>query len=174
MENGSVPAENGGKKRTGLVVIIIIIVFLAFKTLFSGVDTEEFESVEEDNLTPSEDTYTLMVYMCGSDLESDDGYATEDLAEMINSKIDDKINVIVETGGAKSWQKYGIANSRNQIYQVKNGELNILENNFNTKYMTDVSNLKSFIKYGEEKFPADHYSLVLWDHGGGAISRILL
>ena len=48
------------------------------------------------------DTVTLMVYLCGSDLESEHSMATADLNEMLHANLnDDKVNIIVETGGAK-------------------------------------------------------------------------
>ena len=48
-------------------------------------------------------TFTLMVYMCGTDLESDGGLATADLREMIASgvKPGGKLTVYVQTGGTK-------------------------------------------------------------------------
>ncbi|MBR5047245.1 MAG: peptidase C11, partial [Eubacterium sp.] len=41
------------------------------------------------------DTVTIMLYMCGTDLESRSGMATSDLVEMANAKLSDKINLIV-------------------------------------------------------------------------------
>ena len=45
------------------------------------------------------DTVTVMVYMCGTDLESNYGMATSDLQEMMNATISSNVNVSVETGG---------------------------------------------------------------------------
>jgi hypothetical protein len=51
-----------------------------------------------------QDKVTVMVYMCGTDLESNYGMATSDLNEMAAAKIDaDKVNVIVYTGGCARW-----------------------------------------------------------------------
>ena len=46
-----------------------------------------------------------MVYMCASDLESEGGYATDDISEMLDATVDSKINLIIETGGTTQWQK---------------------------------------------------------------------
>ena len=62
------------------------------------------------------DTVTLMVYMCGTDLESKSGMASNDLKEMANAALSDKVNIIVETGGCKEWKTSGISNTVNQIY----------------------------------------------------------
>lgn len=45
------------------------------------------------------DTVTVMVYMCGTDLESRSGMATSDLQEMVNATIGNNVNLIVYTGG---------------------------------------------------------------------------
>lgn len=116
------------------------------------------------------DEVTIMVYMCGTDLESKSGMATADLQEMCNAKLSDKINLIVETGGCKGWKTKGISNSVNQIYQIKKGKLVSLDDNFNSLAMTDSSNLTDFINYCSQSFPADRYELIMWDHGGGSIS----
>ncbi|MBO4387267.1 MAG: hypothetical protein J5817_09700, partial [Treponema sp.] len=55
------------------------------------------------------DSVTIMVFMCGTDLESRNGMASNDLAEMAASNLG-KINLIVYTGGCKSWRTKGISN----------------------------------------------------------------
>ncbi len=48
-------------------------------------------------------TQTIMVYMVGSDLESEYSLGTKDITEMLRSGMDtEKITVLVMTGGAKS------------------------------------------------------------------------
>ncbi len=46
-----------------------------------------------------------MIYMCASDLESDGGYATNDISEMLNATIDEKINLIIETYIMGPWRR---------------------------------------------------------------------
>ncbi|MBO4627092.1 MAG: peptidase C11 [Lachnospiraceae bacterium] len=116
------------------------------------------------------DTVTILVYMCGTDLESKHGMATNDLQEMAKADLGDKINIIVYTGGCSKWKTNGISNSVNQIYQVKNGNLTRLKENAGSAAMTKPSTLTDFIKYGVASFPANRYELILWDHGGGSVS----
>ena len=116
------------------------------------------------------DTVTVMIYMCGTDLESKYGMGTSDLGEMVKATISDKVNVIVETGGCKAWKNNIVSSARNQIYQVQTGGLRRLEDNFGTAYMTDPDNLASFIQYCTKNFPADRNILIFWDHGGGSLS----
>ncbi len=112
-------------------------------------------------------TATLMVYMCGADLESSYGMGTSDLKEMTNARIGDNLNVLVYTGGCRRWQNRIVSNSVNEIYRVQSGGLQRLEDNFAKKSMTDPDSLTAFIKYAEKNFPADRYQLILWDHGCG-------
>ena len=116
------------------------------------------------------DTVTIMVYMCGTDLESKYGMATSDLSEMVKANISDKVNVIVETGGCKAWKNSVVSSSVNQIYRVHSGGLERLEDNFGKDAMTDPDNLRDFIKYCSKNYPANRNILIFWDHGGGSIS----
>ena len=111
-----------------------------------------------------------MVYMCGTDLESKYGMATADLNEMKAATISDKINIIVYTGGCKAWKDSKISNKKNQIYQVKSGQLILLEDDMGSGPMTDPANLTAFIKYCNKNYPANRNELIFWDHGGGSLS----
>ncbi|MBR0509200.1 MAG: hypothetical protein IJJ85_03705 [Clostridia bacterium] len=114
---------------------------------------------------------TLMVYLCGTDLESKSGMATNDLKEMAAASLSDKVNVIIYTGGCKNWKIGGISNTGNQIYQMqKGGQLKLLEKNRGSAAMTRPDTLTDFISYCKQNFPADRNELILWDHGGGTVS----
>jgi len=113
--------------------------------------------------------FTIMVYMCGTDLESQYGMATSDLQEMIAAKFGDNVNLIVETGGTKAWKNSTVSSKNNQIYQVVPGGLKLLEN-LGKESMVDPDTLSDFIGYCAENYPADRYGLIFWDHGGGSVS----
>ncbi|MBQ9507562.1 MAG: peptidase C11 [Clostridia bacterium] len=117
-----------------------------------------------------EDTVTFMVYLCGTDLESKSGMATNDLVEMARATLSDKINIIVFTGGCRQWKTNGISNSVNQIYRVADGKLQLLEKNMGSSSMTSPANLTAFINYCRQNYPAGRNELILWDHGGGTVS----
>ncbi|MCQ2433527.1 MAG: clostripain-related cysteine peptidase, partial [Clostridia bacterium] len=117
-----------------------------------------------------EDVVTIMIYMCGTDLESKYGMATSDLKEMMAANIADNVNIIVETGGCKSWQTSGISNSVNQIYKIESGSKTLLEKDFGKAAMTDPANLTQFIDYCEKNYPANRNILIFWDHGGGSLT----
>ncbi len=115
-----------------------------------------------------DDEVTIMIYMCGTDLESRSAMASKDLQEMLAANVGDNINLIIYTGGCKKWQNNVISSSVNQIYQVKGGKLLCLEDNLGQAAMTAPDTLTGFIKYAAGKFPADRYELIMWDHGGGS------
>lgn len=114
------------------------------------------------------DTITIMVYMCGTDLESKYGMATADLQEMAAAEISSQINLLVYTGGCQTWKNSIVSNEKNQIYQVKEGGVELLEKNMGRKSMTDPDTLAEYIQWGKKNFPADRYDLIMWDHGGGS------
>lgn len=116
------------------------------------------------------DEVTLMVYMCGTDLESKSAMGTNDLNEMLNSNLGSNVNVIVYTGGCKKWRNSVISNRYNQIYQVKKGKFVKLVEKAGTGAMTDPETLTTFIKYCNKNFPANRRMLIMWDHGSGSAS----
>ncbi len=116
------------------------------------------------------DTVTVLVYMIGSDLESQNGMGTADLKEMTKASLSDKVNLIVYTGGARSWKNKVVSSSVQQIYQVKEGGLYRLEDDMGSAAMTKPATLAKFIQYGAKNFAADRMCLILWDHGGGSVS----
>ena len=116
------------------------------------------------------DVTTIMVYMCGTDLESRSGMATRDLQEMMAADISSNINILVYTGGCKAWKNNVISSTTNQIYKVEKGGLQLLESDLGAARMTDPDTLSGFIKWSAAKYPADRYDLIFWDHGGGSVS----
>ena len=118
----------------------------------------------------NQDTVTLMVYMCGTDLESKYSMATKDLTEMAKASWGDNVHVLVYTGGCTSWQNRIISSSTNQIYEVKDGGLACLESDLGSASMTKPATLTSFIQWCAKNYPANRNELILWDHGGGSVS----
>ena len=116
------------------------------------------------------DEVTVMVYMIGTDLESQYGAATKDINEMLHAQIDDNINVVIQTGGCSRWQNKVFSNRSLERYAITSEGLYQLETNIKNSSMTDSDTLSSFIQYSADNFPANRYMLVLWDHGGGSVS----
>ena len=121
-------------------------------------------------LGKGQDTVTVMVYLCGTDLESKSGMATRDLMEMTKAQISDKVNVLVYTGGCARWQNQVLSARANQVYQIQSGGLKCLIQNAGTPSMTDPETLASFIQWCAKNYPANRNELIFWDHGGGSIT----
>ena len=139
------------------------------------------------NLTVTEkgaaDDWTVLLYMCGSNLESSmtntDGYgfAVSDLKEILKvSGQPDDVNIIIETGGSSTWTSnskakyssgYSISSSFNQIHRVEKQKIVLEKQLDNYLNMGDPNTLQDFIEYGLNNYPADKTALILWNHGGG-------
>ena len=96
------------------------------------------------------DVVTIMVYLCGTDLESKNGMGTADLQEMAAATLSDNVNLIVYTGGCKKWKNNLVSSSRNQIYQVKSGGVKLLEDDMGSVSMSDPATLTTFIIYNSK------------------------
>ena len=116
------------------------------------------------------DTITVLVYMCGTDLETSYGMATSDLNEMLYATASDKIRIVVETGGTRRWKNNTIASTTNQRWLIQNGTISALNKNVGKRAMTDPATLTDFIRFGTSSYPANRYFLILWDHGGGSLA----
>lgn len=117
----------------------------------------------------TDDQFTIMVYMCGTDLESNYGAATADILEMCAADINDSVNVLLYTGGTSTWQNDLISPDTNQIWQVVHEGLVCIEEDMGARSMTDPSTLSDFVSYCGEHYPANRNVLIMWDHGGGAL-----
>lgn len=117
------------------------------------------------------DKVTMMVYMIGTDLESQSGMATADLNEMLYAGLDNKkVNVLVQTGGCKRWKNSVISAGKQQRWYINDQGIALLEEEKESTSMTDEDELSEFIQYCAKKAPADRYILIFWDHGGGSVS----
>jgi len=116
----------------------------------------------------SKDDHTVLIYMCGADLESENQLATGDIQEILKvSGQPDDVNIVIETGGAKSWAStYGISSTYLERYHVEGKSL-VRDNQLTYASMGLSSTLQSFIEYGLNNYPAERTGLVFWNHGGG-------
>lgn len=127
------------------------------------------ESEDADGQSESEpDSFTIMLYMIGSNLESDGGAATKDIVEIANAVYGGDVNVVIQTGGAKAWQNSIVPADKIGRFELRDGYLTMMEELPQTS-MCRESTLTEFIKWGEASYPSDRYGLILWDHGGGVL-----
>lgn len=116
-----------------------------------------------------EDTVTVMLYLNGADLESDGGMATQDIREILNATLSDKVNVVIQTGGTRKWQTSAIASDHSQRFVVENGGLTLVDDSLGQLDITDPQTLEDFINFCKTNYPANRNMLILWNHGAGAV-----
>ncbi len=63
-----------------------------------------YANIESVSVGTDAKSATIMVYVNGSDLESQWGEASGDIGEMVASGIGENVNVILQTMGTKEWQ----------------------------------------------------------------------
>ncbi|MBR1471187.1 MAG: hypothetical protein IJ600_06050 [Lachnospiraceae bacterium] len=128
--------------------------------------------VRQPLVTPignGQDTVTIMIYMNGSNLETDYGFATDDIREMLKAPYSDRVNIVIETLGTQEWQKFGIANDHTQRWLLQEDDLLLADDSLRQLDCTVPETLSDFITWSAANYPADRYFLILWDHGGGAV-----
>ncbi len=129
-------------------------------------------SALEDGLTPMgpEGTWTVMVYICGSDLESEDGMASSDLEEMTSALAADHYKIVVETGGAYEWANDVSADELGRYEIHEEGIVQV--DSVPQANMGASETLSDFLIWGAQNYPAERMGLILWDHGSGSINGV--
>ncbi len=149
--------------------LVAVAIGLALSGGFFWTQMQELGFFEKEEVEPEKGpSATIMVYMIGSDLESDGGCATADIEEMCDAALGDSVNVIIQTGGADKWEYSKIDKERVQRFSVQRGELR-LEQNLDKLNMVESETLSDFLKWGKETYPADRYGVIFWNHGGGTM-----
>lgn len=125
-----------------------------------------FSLIFQSAVCECEPTLTLMVYLCGSDLETEAGAASADLAEMMaHYPADGSLRVIVMPSGSKAWQS-DIPAEETSIYELTGSGLTKLCN-LPLQSMGDPDTLAALLDFGYAQSPAGRHALILWDHGAG-------
>ena len=115
------------------------------------------------------ESWAVYWYLCGSDLESNGGFATMDLSEMMEVELPENVNVVIETGGASVWQNDEVDPSKLQRWLYNSEGLQLLEES-ETANMGDAQTLYEFLDFASTNYPADRVAVTFWNHGGGSVS----
>ena len=118
----------------------------------------------------ADDGWTIFVYLCGSDLESQSGFASDNMKEMIEASAGSGVRFIVETGGASEWKNDANADELDR-YEIAGGVSTIVDRQ-STADMGNAQTLTDFLSWGLAAYPSAHVGLVLWDHGSGSINGV--
>ena len=146
----------------GVVIILFLIIIII---LFSRNNSKNGGNDPENKAAASR---TILVYLCGSDLEEKLALASNDLAGVDPAQVDlETTNVVVYTGGATEWHNY-ISPHENAIYVLT--ETGFVKKETYEKASMGVSDsLLTLLDYGYDNYKADKYDLVMWNHGLGAL-----
>ena len=123
--------------------------------------------------------YTILIYLCGSDLESgydpdtkktntqSAGLATLNLKEILSVNIPSNINIAIETGGARAWASSGLGIKNDKIgrWHVEGKSL-VNDEQLTKASMGTSSTFQSFMEWGLKTYPAKKTGLIFWNHGG--------
>ena len=116
---------------------------------------------------------TLMVYMCGSDLEANYGSATADLEEMTRAcDGNGAVTLLILTGGSPRWIGAEEEAGGLQILEIAVRGRRKIADFPSGMNMGEADTLSAFLRYGVENRPADRYALILWDHGAGPMEGV--
>ena len=152
-----------------------------FNNIFSRNNNSGSNSSEEEdeNKNNPKREWTLMVYMCGSNLESGVGYdgygvnnplglASSDISEMLSvDNQPDDVNIVLECGGAQTWKNSQVREHKSKLsrWHIKNKKL-VFDEEQTKASMGKSSTLQSFLEYSIKTYPAEKYGLFMWNHGG--------
>lgn len=160
-----------------LALISLIFIMVGAGVLWGGALTQLWNQAWHQTSGASTETvsldqplnkaeWTVMLYLCGSDLEEDSGDASRTLDELLQADIPDSINVLVKTGGARTWKNASVDANKNQTFVVRDHQLKLLSSEVK-RSMGDEKTLSSFMETALDYAPAEHVALILWNHGAG-------
>ncbi len=125
------------------------------------------------NTYQSSDTWVVYWYLCGTDLESQNGAASLDLQELQKVKLPPNVKVVIQTGGANQWHTNGVPTNGTGRFVYDSDGLHSL-GPMPDANMGTGGGLADFLRFGKDNYPADHRVFVFWNHGGGSVGGICL
>lgn len=124
----------------------------------------------DEEIPMGDGDWTIFVYLCGSDLESDGGAASSDIEEAFAARGSGQVKVVYQTGGSYFWYQ-NINENRVQRYLLEDGDLTLVDEKPEAN-MGAASTLADFLSWGVSNYPSERMGLILWDHGSGSINGV--
>lgn len=126
----------------------------------------------DDVAMSSDGMWTVFVYMCGTDLETEGGSATSDLIEMQDaSEQCSQLRFVVEAGGTADWDNSVCKDGMSQLILIEGGQVDVLDTG-PAQNMGDADTLANFLSWGVKNYSSEYMVLDFWNHGGGSISGV--
>lgn len=154
------------KKVLNLVAIISLCMFFLV-----GCEEDVVSSLD-GNKTSENKGWSVFMYLCGTDLESDEnGAASSNIDEILQASLDSNIKYYIQTGGTNNWEDSRINPEKSQRFIVENGDL-LLVDEFELQNMGEEKTFEDFLRYGLENYSSDKNAVIIWNHGGGSMSGV--
>ncbi|SCW70629.1 hypothetical protein SAMN02910456_02701 [Ruminococcaceae bacterium YRB3002] len=179
------------KKTNPLVVVLIVLACIAGLVAGTAIVLRGFDyfarAMQVNNQGPApvqvpdadeddKSEWTVMIYMCGTNLETEHGIASMVLDGMDDVKDSDDVNIIVQTGGTTSWRNRDPYFKNDAVrdirpktdklsrFKIEHNSIKTLES-VDLASMGDPDTMSDFIQWTARKFPAKKYIFLFWDHG---------
>ncbi len=123
-------------------------------------------------------SFTLLIYMNGSNLESKNKLATFDIQEMMHAltrgNTGDDFTILLLMGGTSQWHTEEVSTTT-----IPNDSITYAEitdkgfhkvRTFRNASIGRPGTLTDFINFGKETYRSDEYGLIFWNHGAGSVT----
>ena len=146
--------QNSSKKLLCIIIMLLLVIIISIiAILMKGNVQKSFSR-------------TIMVYMVGSNLESEGGFGTLDLDAIDYQTITDHdVNVLVIAGGTPKWHNDYIDKTETSIYKLEEDGFKKVKAQDKIS-MGKSETLSNFMSYVYDNYKTDKYELILWNHGG--------
>jgi hypothetical protein len=136
-----------------------LLVLLGMTTVLQAHDT----AITEQSVTKAKKAqWTVMVYMSAdNDLFS---FAGRNIKQMEAIGSNENLNIIIQL----DTNRYGKGKITHR-YKINHNSRELLFNPNIAMDSGDPDTLVDFCTWGIEEFPAEHYAVILWNHGSGAL-----
>lgn len=139
---------------------VLTFVLIVFNSLYCSAENKKEKILD----------WGIYIYICGSDLETNYGAASSDLAEIQKIQLPENIAYYIQTGGAKEWKNDDIDDYSNTLLRYDCDGLEILDS---TEWhdMANPATLKKFVEFSKEQ-KAKHKIFIFWNHGLGTVGGV--
>ncbi len=134
----------------------------------TAADDDDTAADDDDDTAASDARWTMMVFLNGdNDLES---WVVHDLNELELVGSGDGVHVVVQADRIDGYStEDGDWTDARRYYITPDGDMGTISSTVVEQIgevdMGDPAVLSDFVMWAHENYPAEHYALVLWDHG---------
>lgn len=149
------------------VILTIAAVIAAF--MLASCSSGEVVYEPQTNKLPSNgSSWTVLVYMCGSEAEKENGVYSDKLKQIMSVDYPENITVAVQTGGSSMWHMNGVYSDYMQRFEAGKDTLYLVDQSVSAD-MGNYRTLSDFIDWGMSNYSSDKYMLILAGSGGNCI-----